>query len=290
MRTQAALGVTEDVDPLQEESFAAKASPTANVLGVRVDALNMEEALSKLLRMLRRREKGYLSAVTVHGVMMAQRDTEFADALSDASIALADGMPTVWVGRLQGHRGMQQVTGPDLMREIFLRKEFARYTHYLYGGKEGVAEELAAHFKQLAPWVKIVGTYTPPFRPLNKTEERSLIAEIGALRPDMIWVGIGAPKQDKFMRSYLPQLDTYLMFGVGAAFDFHTGRIRDCSGWIRSAGLQWLHRLMQDPKRLWWRYLRYNPEVLVRIALQFAGMRAPASRNRGASALNRRAS
>jgi N-acetylglucosaminyldiphosphoundecaprenol N-acetyl-beta-D-mannosaminyltransferase len=290
MKSQAAIVVTEDFDQQREEHFAAEACPTADVLGVRVDALNMQEALSKLLRMLRRREKGYLSAVTVHGVMMAQRDQEFAEALADASIVLADGIPTVWVGRLQGLRGMQQVTGPDLMREIFLRKEFAHYSHYLYGGNDGVADELAAYFKRLAPWVKIVGTRTPPFRPLDKMEERELIAEIRELRPDMIWIGLGAPKQDKFMRSYLPKLDTHLMFGVGAAFDFHTGRIRDCSGWIRRAGLQWLHRLLQDPKRLWWRYLRYNPEFILRIALQFVGVSAPASRRRSASTLNRRAS
>lgn len=289
MKSQAAL-VAEDFDQQCEEPLAAEACPTADVLGVRVDALNMQEALSKLLRMLRRREKGYLAAVTVHGVMMAQRDQEFADALADASIVLADGIPTVWVGRLQGLRGMQQVTGPDLMRELFLCKEFAQYTHYLYGGNEGVADELAARFKRLAPWVKIVGTRTPPFRPLNKTEEHELIAEIQKLQPDMIWVGLGAPKQDKFIRSYLPKLDTHLMFGVGAAFDFHTGRIRDCSGWVRRAGLQWFHRLLQDPKRLWWRYLRYNPEFLFRIVLQFAGVRAPASRSRSASTLNRRSS
>lgn len=289
MKSQAAL-VAEDFDQQCEEPLAAEACPTADVLGVRVDALNMQEALSKLLRMLRRREKGYLAAVTVHGVMMAQRDQEFADALADASIVLADGIPTVWVGRLQGLRGMQQVTGPDLMRELFLCKEFAQYTHYLYGGNEGVADELAARFKKLAPWVKIVGTRTPPFRPLNKTEEHELIAEIQKLQPDMIWVGLGAPKQDKFIRSYLPKLDTHLMFGVGAAFDFHTGRIRDCSGWVRRAGLQWFHRLLQDPKRLWWRYLRYNPEFLFRIVLQFAGVRAPASRSRSASTLNRRSS
>jgi N-acetylglucosaminyldiphosphoundecaprenol N-acetyl-beta-D-mannosaminyltransferase len=287
MSSQAAL-VREDVDQPHAEPCAAETCPAADVLGVRVDVLNMEQSLSKLLHMLRRKEKGYLSAATVHGVMMAQRDEEFARSLADASIVLADGMPTVWVGRLQGHHRMQQVTGPDLMREIFLRKEFAHYTHYLYGGKEGVADELAARFLQLAPWAKIVGTYTPPFRPLSPGEERAFIAEIRRIRPDMIWVGIGAPKQDKFMRHYLPKLDTHLMFGVGAAFDFHTGRIRDCSGWVRRAGLQWLHRLLQDPKRLWWRYLRYNPEFLLRIALQFSRLHAPASGGRRTSALSRR--
>jgi N-acetylglucosaminyldiphosphoundecaprenol N-acetyl-beta-D-mannosaminyltransferase len=120
---------------------SSAASPSINVLGVRVDALSMNGALSKIARMLRAREKGYLSAICVYGVMEAQRDAELAGAYADAAIAIPDGMPVAWVGRLQGHRAMQRVAGPDLMREVFLRNEFAHYTHFFYGGREGVAEE-----------------------------------------------------------------------------------------------------------------------------------------------------
>ncbi len=249
-------------------------SPSVNVLGVRVDALSMDAVLAKIARILRTRGKGYVSAINAYGVMEAQRDAELAAAYADAAIAIPDGMPTVWVGRLQRHRGIERVAGPDLMREVFLRKEFAHYTHFFYGGNEGVAEELAARFTRLAPWARIVGTYTPPFRALTRAEESELITLINECKPDMIWVGIGTPKQDKFMRRYLRQFDTHLMFGVGAAFDFHTGHIRDCSEWVKRAGLQWAHRLIQDPKRLWWRYLRNNPAFLWQITLQLTGLRA----------------
>lgn len=259
------------------------ATPVADVLGVRVDVVNMERVLARLAQMLRDREKGYLSAITVHGVMVAQRDPEFAAAFADAAIAIPDGTPIAWVGRLQGHREMQYVTGPALMRQVFLRKEFAHCTHFFYGGDDGVTEDLVAHFRAIAPWARIVGTYTPPYRPLTKAEERLLIARIGRCKPDMIWVGLGTPKQDKFMRRYLPMLDTCLMFGVGAAFDFHTGRIQDCPAWVKRAGLQWIHRLVQDPKRLWRRYLCDNPAFLWRIALQLAGHRARPSVTRNQS-------
>jgi N-acetylglucosaminyldiphosphoundecaprenol N-acetyl-beta-D-mannosaminyltransferase len=120
--------------------------------------------------------------------------------------------------------------------------------------------------------VRIVGTYTPPFRPLSDEEEREFVEGVNRLQPDMVWVGIGTPKQERFMRRYLPSLETKLMFGVGAAFDFHTGRIRDCADWIKRCGLQWLDRLVQDPKHLWKRYLKNNPLFVVAIVCQLAGL------------------
>jgi N-acetylglucosaminyldiphosphoundecaprenol N-acetyl-beta-D-mannosaminyltransferase len=208
----------------------------------------------------------------VHGILEARRDPIVARAFADATIAVPDGTPTVWVGWLQKHSGMGHVTGPALMREIFKRDEFARYTHFFYGGKEGVAEELAANMFRQFPWTRIVGTYTPPFRELTLAEEMELIKAIKLRKPDIIWVGISTPKQELFMRRMLPLLQTRLMFGVGAAFDFHTGRIRDCPAWIKTAGFQWLHRLLQDPKRLWRRNLS-NAGFLWHIALQLTGLK-----------------
>jgi N-acetylglucosaminyldiphosphoundecaprenol N-acetyl-beta-D-mannosaminyltransferase len=123
------------------------------------------------------------------------------------------------------------------------------------------------------PHVKIVGTYTPPFGPMSAEQEREFVGMIKELRPDIVWVGISTPKQERFMARYLPLLDTRLMFGVGAAFDYHTGRIKDCADWIKRCGLQWLHRLLQDPRHLWKRYLRNNPAFMYAIALQIAGIR-----------------
>jgi N-acetylglucosaminyldiphosphoundecaprenol N-acetyl-beta-D-mannosaminyltransferase len=253
----------------------------ANILGVQVEALNMERALARIEDALVEKSKGYVCMAGVHGIMEAQRNANVGSAYADAMMTLPDGRPTVWVGRWQGHRSMRQVTGPDLMLEVFLQKEFAEYSHFLYGGKPGVADELAEKLTRRFPWVRIAGTYTPPFRDLSAAEAEDLIQRIRYLKPDIVWVGISTPRQEVFMRTYLPLLDTTLMFGVGAAFDFHTGRIRDCSEWVKRAGLQWLHRLMQDPRHLWWRYLRNNPEFLYKIALQIAGMRTyPASETR----------
>ena len=245
----------------------------ANLLGIQVEALDMERAIARVKQALRERWKGYVCMIGVHGIMEAQRNPGLAASYSDSIIKIPDGMPTVWVGRAQGCTRMQRVAGPDLMIEIFQRKEFAGYTHFFYGGKEGVARELADGFRKRFPWAPIVGTWTPPFRDLSKCEEENLIATIHHLKPDIIWVGISTPKQDQFMQQYLPKLETTLMFGVGAAFDFHTGRIKDCADWIKFAGLQWLHRLMQDPRHLWRRYLRSNPAFLWCIALQLMGLR-----------------
>ena len=246
--------------------------PTANVLGVTVDAVDMEAALARVTAALNESRKGYVCVTSVHGIMEAQRSPLIAQAHAGSDMTIPDGMPLVWVGRMQGHPTMQRVTGPDMMFEIFRRKEFANVTHFLYGGVEGVAEELRDKLTAQFPWVKIVGTHTPPFRDLTTTEEDQLITQIATLKPDILWVGLGCPKQELFMARYLPVLDVRLMLGVGAAFDYHTGRIRDCAPWIKSAGLQWLHRLSQDPARLWRRYFRNVPTFLWHITLQLTGL------------------
>ena len=246
---------------------------SANVLGVQVAALDMAAALRRIKDALVRRQKGYVCMAGVHGIMEAHRDPAVKSAFADSYLTLPDGTPMAWVGRFQGLRGMQRLTGPDLMLEVLRNRQFAEYSHFFYGGKPGVAEELSSAMSQRFPWIQIAGTYTPPFRDLTDEQERDLVSSIRFLKPAIIWVGISTPRQEQFMRKYLPKLDTCLMFGVGAAFDFHTGRIRDCSDWIKRAGLQWLHRLVQDPRHLLWRYVRNNPSFIWQIALQFAGLR-----------------
>jgi exopolysaccharide biosynthesis WecB/TagA/CpsF family protein len=261
-------------DPGVPFPAASLRQPThANVLGVRIEALNMSRALQRVASVLHGNQKGYVSVIGVHGIMEAQRNPRLAAIYANSAITIPDGMPTVWVGRLQGCRQMQRVAGPDLMLEIFRNPQFARCTHYLYGGDPGVAQALATNLRRWFPWARIVGAFTPPYRELTLDEEHRFITAIGRLQPDFIWVGISAPRQEAFMARYLPLLDTKLMFGVGAAFDYHTGRIKDCSEWIKRAGLQWLHRLLQDPCRLWRRYLRNNPAFLWHITLQLTGLR-----------------
>jgi N-acetylglucosaminyldiphosphoundecaprenol N-acetyl-beta-D-mannosaminyltransferase len=246
--------------------------PRANVLGVAIDAVNMEQSLARLAQHLRQKQKGYVCLTGVHGVMEAHRDPGLAQIFARSALTAPDGMPTVWMGRHQGHLTMERVTGPDLMLEVMRREEFRDCTHFLCGGKPGVAEELRQKLQDLYPRLKIVGVHTPPFTAMSSTEEAALVAKINCLKPDIVWVGISTPRQERFMDHYLPLLDTSLMFGVGAAFDFHTGRISDCAEWIKRAGLQWLHRLAQDPRRLWKRYLRNNPEFLFHAALQLTGI------------------
>lgn len=147
------------------------------------------------------------------------------------------------------------------------------YRNFLYGGKPGVAELLSETLQQRFPGLQVVGTYTPPFRNLTPEEEEEILAKVEQSKPHILWVGLSTPKQERFMAQYVDRLRVPLLIGVGAAFDYHTGQIRDCSDWIKRAGLQWLHRLMQDPRHLWRRYLRNNPAFLWHIAWQISGLR-----------------
>lgn len=246
-----------------------------DVLGVGVDALNMAATLHRLHLILTKRRAAYVCAVNVHGVMEAQRNASLLQIYDRADIVVPDGMPLVWIGRLQGHSLVQRVAGPDLMLAVFESPEFRHVRHFLYGGHPGVAELLKERLERRFPWAQIVGTWTPPFRDLTADEENRLRCVVNEASPDMLWVGIGCPRQELFMASHLAGLNVPLTLGVGAAFDFHTGRIHDCPNWVKVAGLQWMHRLVQDPRRLWKRYLRTNPAFLWHVGRQLLGWRKP---------------
>jgi N-acetylglucosaminyldiphosphoundecaprenol N-acetyl-beta-D-mannosaminyltransferase len=247
---------------------------TPRILGVRVDPLDMESAVSTVARQLEAGLPGYVSLIGVHGIVEAQRDPALSKLYAGATLVVPDGMPTVWIGRWQGFKHMERVAGPDLMLEVLSRPEFCHCRHFLYGGQPGIAEELKASLVRRFPSVKIVGTYTPPFRALTFAEEKQLADEIHRIGVDVIWVGISTPKQERFMARMLPLLQKGLMFGVGAAFDFHTGRIKDSPRWVKRAGLQWMHRMLQDPRRLFWRYLRSNSLFLWHMSLELTGIRS----------------
>jgi N-acetylglucosaminyldiphosphoundecaprenol N-acetyl-beta-D-mannosaminyltransferase len=252
-----------------KETLRHTASPQRiDVLGVRAHALDIASAKSLFHTAIKRHHKGYVCFASVHGVMEAQSDPSLMKIYEDAMVVAPDGMPLVWVGRMQGHT-MERVAGPEMMLEIMGGDEFRGCTHFLCGGEPGMAEELRDKLVVRFPHLKICGVFTPPFRPMKFDEERVLIEAVHRAQPDIIWVGLGAPKQEHFMARYLPLLDTTLMMGVGAAFLLHTGRISDSPRWIKRAGLQWAHRLAQEPTRLWRRYLLRNPSFIVRVALQF---------------------
>ncbi len=185
-----------------------------------------------------------------------------------------DGMPAVWIGRLlYGFPDMGRVYGPDLMLEVLRQSQGTGTRHFFYGGTEGVAKELGHRMAQKFPGAEIVGTYCPPFRPLNGEEEEELTRQITDSEADVVWVGISTPKQDRFMAEFIHKLPVKLMFGVGAAFDFHTGRVRQAPPWMQRNGLEWAYRLSQEPRRLWRRYLTSNPRFLSLFALQLFGCR-----------------
>jgi N-acetylglucosaminyldiphosphoundecaprenol N-acetyl-beta-D-mannosaminyltransferase len=252
----------------------------ANVLGVNVSAIDLQSAVTFADEWISSvRGHGYICATGVHGVMDAHADPEFRQILNQSFINAPDGMPMVWVGRLLGFRSMERVFGPDLMLAMCQLSVERGYRNFLYGGKPGVAERLSANLQKRFPGLQVVGTYTPPFRSLTPDEEKSVSFRILKSRPHILWVGLGTPKQERFMAQYVDRFQVPLMVGVGAAFDYHTGSIRDCSVWVKRAGMQWLHRLLQDPKRLWRRYLRNNPAFLWHITCQLTRLRRyPAGR------------
>jgi len=243
----------------------------ANVLGIGVHAVNLERSAEIIEAAVAANRKGYVCVTGIHGVMEAQRDVALRTALDEAMLVVPDGVPTVWVGRLQGHHQMGRVFGPDLMKEICRRSVASGHTHFLYGGTPGVVEELKQNLGSWFPGIRVVGTYMPPFRPLSAEERGALERQLLELAPDYFWVGLSTPKQERFMAESLGSFNCKVMLGVGAAFDFHTGRVKDAPDWIKKSGLQWLHRLCQEPSRLWKRYLVSNSGFLIRIAFQLAG-------------------
>ena len=247
--------------------------PRTNVLGVGVCAMNMDDALQFSDSLIRSNGRGYVCATDVHGIIEAQSDASFRSILNKSFMTTPDGMPLVWVGRMQGQKRMRRVYGPDYMLEMCRMSVDRGYRHFLYGGMPGVAEQLGAALTSRFPGLQVVGTYTPPFRPLEPAEEAELTAAIAETEPDILWVGVGSPKQDRFMSRYCGKLDVKLMVGVGAAFDIHTGRVSEAPQWLKRLGLQWFHRLIQEPRRLWRRYFICVPSFIWNIALQLLRIR-----------------
>lgn len=245
----------------------------ADVLGVEVSAINLQWAVEMANQWIAKKNHGYICVTGVHGVMEAQSDPAFRRILNHAFLNTPDGMPLTWIGHFQGFQEMNRVYGPDFMTAMCRLSVERGYRNFLYGGKPGAAKLLGETLQKKFPGLQIVGTYTPPFRDLTPEEEQQFLVQVHKSKPDILWVGLSTPKQERFMAQYLDRLQVPLLVGVGAAFDYLTGRIRDCPEWMKRAGMQWLHRLMQDPRRLWKRYLRNNPAFLWHIAWQMSGLR-----------------
>jgi N-acetylglucosaminyldiphosphoundecaprenol N-acetyl-beta-D-mannosaminyltransferase len=258
--------------------------PRVNILGVGVSVLNMEIALSETESLLDREGQGYICVTGVHGIMEAQTDKQFCDILNRSFLTTPDGMPTVWLGRVHGFKQMDRVYGPDYMLGLCQRSVAKGYKHFLYGGKPGVAEELQAELRRRFPGLRIVGTYTPPFRPLNLNEEEDLRAQLATSQADVLWCGLSTPKQERFMAAHSGRMPVKLMVGVGAAFDLLSGNLSEAPEWMKKSGLQWLYRLIKEPRRLWRRYLLNNPRFAWFTFLQLTGLRGFGHRHSTSSA------
>lgn len=239
-----------------------------NILGTKIAPINILDVVIKIEKFISNNIKNYITITGVHGLIEALYSYEVRIAHNRAALSVPDGMPLVWIGKLKGFKNLERCYGPDLMLEVIEDSLKNKYKHFFYGGANGVAELLKEKMEEKYPGVQIVGTYTPPFHSLNQMEEKEFIQQIFRLKPDIIWVGLSTPKQEIFMYEYLPKLDTKLMIGVGAAFDFHTGRVKQAPRWMQRSGLEWFYRIIADPKRLWKRYAKNNPLFIWHIILQ----------------------
>lgn len=245
----------------------------ANVLGVGIHNLNLPLTVELMEAAIENKQQGYICVTDVHSIIEAQDNSAYLSVLNNSFLTVPDGRPAVWIGRIQGFGGMDQVPGPELILKFCECSARRGYTHFIYGGEPGVAEHLKRVLSERYPGLNVVGTYSPPFRPLTEAEERDLAEIFKRLRPDVTWIGLGAPKQEFFMAHHVGSLDTILMVGVGAAFDMHTGKIKDAPRWLKPFGLSWLHRLIQEPKRLWRRYLHCIPRFVLSTMLQISGLK-----------------
>ncbi len=245
-----------------------------DVLGIPLGVIDYERTLEWIDAKVAQHGRDYVCVCNVHAVMAASEDPELRNALLGSSLNVPDGQPLVWALTALGHRLEDRVYGPELMARSCARSAQTGQRLYLYGGRnQGALVQLALNLRQRYPGVRIVGGYSPPHRPLTSEERAAVAREINASRADVVWVGIGVPKQEKWMAQLRDELDAPVLIGVGAAFDFHAGLIPQAPTWMQEHGLEWAYRLAHEPRRLWRRYFRYNPRFVSAFARQLAAAR-----------------
>jgi N-acetylglucosaminyldiphosphoundecaprenol N-acetyl-beta-D-mannosaminyltransferase len=254
--------------------MATSSIPRVNVMGVGVSAINIPMALAQIDRWIKERSTHtYVTVTGVHGVMESQRDENIRRMHNEAGMVTPDGMPLVWLGKQAGHAHVDRVYGPDLMLAIMEKSQKEGYRHYFYGGADGVPELLKQKLQEKFPTIQVVGTYSPPFRPLSPEEDQQIVEMINETNPDIVWIGLSTPKQERWMSSHVGRISAPVMIGVGAAFDFHAGLKSQAPRFIQRSGFEWLYRLVTEPKRLWKRYLVNNPLFIIGIVQQKLGLK-----------------
>jgi N-acetylglucosaminyldiphosphoundecaprenol N-acetyl-beta-D-mannosaminyltransferase len=244
-----------------------------NVLGVRVDPTNMDVAVQTVMGWAAAEDGKcrYVCVSGMHGLVEAQSDKRLRSTLNSADLNVPDGMPLSWLGWFAGFDTMGRVFGPDLMLQVCAKSVDGGVSHFFYGGNEGVAEDLARRFQVQFPGLKVAGTYCPPFRMSTESERGQIAATINDSGAQIVWVGLSTPKQEMWMSEFAPFLRARVVIGVGAAFDYNTGRLRRAPRWMQQAGFEWLYRLIQEPVRLAKRYLVNIPCFLGLVFKQALG-------------------
>lgn len=248
---------------------------STDILGVQISALNMGLAVETIEAWVDNNARHYVSICTVHTIMECQRSEELRKTINAAGLRTPDGMPLVWLSRLAGHDHVSRVYGPDLMLELCWRSGLTGHRHFFYGGGPGVAERLVDRLTEKFPDLHVAGIHTPGMLASGELERRETIDKINASRADIVWVGLGAPKQDWWVANHRALLNAPVLIAVGAAFDFHSGAIKQAPAWMQRNGLEWLFRLSQDPRRLWRRYILDNARFVFRLGLSLIRNRLP---------------
>lgn len=237
------------------------AIPICNIMGVDIAAIDMEWLLEYLNRNVKNLSGDYICVSNVHTTVTAYENQEYCKVQNGGIMAIPDGGPLSSVGRKRGFKNMKRTTGPSLMGEIFKISAAEGYRHYFYGSTDETLEKLYSVLTESYPGIQIAGMYSPPFRPMTEDEDKEIVARINETKPDFIWVGLGAPKQEKWMAAHQGRVEG-LMIGVGAGFDYHAGNIERAPEWMQKSNLEWVYRLLQDPKRLFGRYWHTNTKFI----------------------------
>lgn len=237
------------------------AIPTCNILGVDIAAIDMQWLLNFLDENISNLSGDYICVSNVHTTVTAYEDEEYCKVQNGGILAIPDGGPLSSVGQKRGFKNMKRTTGPSLMGEIFKISASKGYRHYFYGSTDETLEKLYSVLEETYPGIQIAGMYSPPFRPMTEEGDKAIVERINETKPDFIWVGLGAPKQEKWMAAHQGRVNG-LMVGVGAGFDYHAGNIDRAPEWMQKSNLEWVYRLLQDPKRLFGRYWHTNTKFI----------------------------
>lgn len=244
-----------------QHKIEKKNIPTCNIMGVNIAAINMKWLLKYTETHIRELSGDYMCVSNVHTTVMSYEDSEYCAIQNGGVMAIPDGGPLSSTGRRRGYKNMKRTTGPSYMEEIFRISEEREYRHFFYGSTEETLEKMCTRLKENYPNIKIVGIYSPPYRPVTESEDQKIIEEINSIQPDFVWVGLGAPKQEKWMAMHQGKIKGF-MVGVGAGFDYFAGNIKRAPKWMQKSNLEWLYRLLQDPQRLLKRYLYTNTKFI----------------------------